>query len=356
MALTRQVLHVERDDLKPGRVLLARDGSRVVVRSTFAPEPGGQPWHASVDWKKHQIAPSHSPAAAVLHLDTDDKDKSYLCSIEHRDYTDAYVGQNVRLTTPADVGPGDIELIERTQLTYDARHRLAVAIEEQRDAEQQKLKRTSTSCFHYDAEDRFLGASFPNAGSCATSGPEQIEDRYVYQADGTLLRKISAEKSIPEPDGKPFITDTARVIVFGPQGQPSAEYADDETGRHYRRSLASNANDSQYHAIKVIGSPAALDLRRLLNGKAPGFWQFYSMPSGIANSGDGRIGDRYLVASGDKPVIDEREREKVWKALIRRDQDMVLEAQGVFLLVPEVSPALWASCMNPRLENEAACP
>jgi len=246
-------------------------------------------------------------------------------------------------------------VIEQIQLTYDVHHRLAAAIEAQRDAEQQRLKRTSTACFHYDAKDRFLGASFPGAGSCTGSGPEQIQDRYVYQADGTLLRKISAEKSIPEPDGKRFVTDAARVIVFGPQSQPMAEYVTDDSGRHYRRSLAPKANDSQYHAIKVVGSPAVLELRRLLDGTAPGFWQFYSMPSALANSGDGRHETRYLVASGDNREIDSQEREQIWKALSRPDCDMVLEAQGIFLLVPEVSSALWAACMNPSLESREAC-
>lgn len=177
----------------------------------------------------------------------------------------------------------------------------------------------------------------------------------MYQADGELLRKISAEKSLLTPEGESFVTDAARVTVFGSQGQPTAEYAADDIGRHYRRSLAPQLNDSQYHAIKVINSPAALDLRRLLDAKAPGFWQFYSMPSSIANSGDGRNDPRYLVASGDAAAIDERERESIWKALSRPDHDMVLEAEGIFLLVPEVSPALWNACMNPQLETRAAC-
>ncbi|XYJ11491.1 hypothetical protein ACSUZJ_05755 [Telluria sp. B2] len=351
----RQVLHVKRDDLKPGRILLGVDGSRVAVRRTLAPEPQSQPWHVRVDWKKHQTEPSHSPTTAVLHLDTDDKGVSYLCRIEIRGYTDAYVERNVGIETPAEVRPSDIEVIEQVQLTYDARQRLAVAVEAQRDATQRALKRTSTACFHYDAKDRFLGASFPDADSCAGFGPEQIRDRYVYQADGSLLRKISGGKSIPEPDGGRFVTDDARIVVFGPQGQPTAEYVTDDSGRHYRRSLAPKANDSQYHAIKVIGSPAALELRRLLDGKAPGFWQFHSIPSAIANSGDGRNETRYIVASGDIADINSQDRVEIWKALSRPDHDMVLEAQGIFLLVPEVSPALWEACMNPQLESREAC-
>jgi hypothetical protein len=351
-----QALYIKRDDLKPGRVLLGLDGSRVVVRRTLAPEPGKQTWYARVDWEKYQIAPSHSPAIAVLRLDADEKGRRYLCSIETRDYTDAYVERSVGNETPAAVRPEDIEVIELTQFAYDAHHRLIAAIESQRDAEQRKLKPTSTACFHYDAKDRFLGASFSDAGLCAQSGSEQIQDRYVYQADGVLLRKISIEKSTIGLDGNPFVTNVARVTVFGPQGQPMAEYVHGDSGRRYRRSLALKANDSKYHAIKVVGSPASLDLNSLQDGKAAGLWQLFSMPSSVANANDGLYDDRYLVARDDKLDIDRRQRERIWKALSRPDQDMVLVAQGVFLLVPEVSTAIWAACMNPRLDSRAACP
>lgn len=354
-ALAGQLIHVKRDDLKPGRVLLGLDGSRVVVDRALAPEPHREPWHARVAWIKYQIAPSHSPAAAVLHLDTDSNGRRYLCRIELRDYTDAYVARAAQTRTRADNGPGDIEVIARTQLAYNARHRLASALQMERDVEQKKLKRTSTACFHYDAMDRFLGASLPDTESCAGSGPEQIQDRYVYRADGALLRKISAEKSMLEPDGKRFVTDAARIVVFDPQGQPLAEYAEDEAGHRYRRSLAPKTDDSKYHAIKVVGSPASLDLNRLQDGKAAGLWQLYSMPSSIANSIDGLYDDRYLVARGETLSFDKRERERIWKALIRPDHDMVLQAQGLFLLVPEVSPSSWAACMNPRLETREAC-
>jgi hypothetical protein len=211
-APARQVLHVARDNLRPGRVLIGLDGSRVVVRRTRESESGVQPWYARVDWKKHQITPSHSPAAAVLHLDTDDKGARYLCRIEIRSYTDAYVERNAGVKKPVEVRPGDVEVIERTQLTYDAHHRLAAAIEAQHDAEHKGLKRTNTACFHYDARDRFLGASFSDAGSCAGSGPEQIQDRFVYEANGTLLRKISAEKA--------FSSLTASALLLIPRALP----------------------------------------------------------------------------------------------------------------------------------------
>jgi hypothetical protein len=350
------VLHVKRSDLKPGSVLLGLDGGRVTVPSTLFPEPGGAPWHARVDWEKHKVAPGHSPAAALLYLDAAQQGKRALCRIDVRDFTEEYIQRNLTAKPPTVPGPADLAVFERSELRYDGGARLVSVIEHARDDSSKALQRKQTACFHYNAMDRYLGASLPDADGCAGSGPEQIQDRYVYQADGALLRKVSAEKRMPGLDGKPFVTDAAQVTVFDGKGQPSAEYVEDDAKRHYRRSLGGKRDDGKYRAVKVVGSAAALDLRRLVDSKTPGFWQFYSMPSTVANNGNNDNDQRYLVASGDQPAIGKSERDAVWKALARPDHDMVLEAQGMFLLVPEVSAPLWKACMSPQVDTRAACP
>jgi len=336
--------------------LLGLDGSRVVVEKELGPEPGAQPWHARVNWEKHQVAPSYSPTVAVLYRKRESGSKSYLCKIEMRDYTSAYKERNAGNKVPAYVRSIDIEVVEQIQLTYDTRHRLSMIVEYQREAGKSELAQRRIACFYYDVKDQFLGVSFLQAGSCTSSGVDQIQNRYVYRADGLLLREISAEKNIFEPGSTGPSVNLARVTLFDSDRRPKAEYVKSDDGRVYRRSLAANKNDSQYHAIKIISLRIDFDLQYLLGSQAQGLWQFYSMPSANANIGDGRMTDRYLIARGESVSIDQQERERLWNALRRPDYDLVLEAQGVFLLVPEVSSAIWSACTNPLFMTIDACP
>lgn len=352
-------LHVRRDEVKPGRVLLGRDGARIGVKDTLAPvaasEPGaGLPWQERVDWKKHEIGASHSAAAAALFFDTDEQGKRYLCRIEKRAVTEAYSRRNSNAAPAAVPEPADIRVVERTDLRYDARNRLGSVVNWQWDGA--RLKRNDTACFHYDQAGRYIGTSSPDAASCTGPGPARIAERYVYAGGGKLLRKISIEKRMAGLDGKPFVTSAARVVVYDAQDRPKAEYVEDEARRHYRRSLPGHAPPRDYQAVKLVGSPAAINVNTLLGGESPGFWQFHAIPIALAN-GDDMLGEqKYLIASGDKRAISSAERDQIWQALNRPDHDLRYQGQEVFLLVPDVAAPRWAACMDELRNTPGACP
>ena len=352
-------VHVRRDEIKPGRVLLGARGARIEVKDSFAPvaasEPSaGLPWQERVDWKKHEIAPSHSAAAAVLFFDTDAQGKRYLCRIEKREYTEIYSVRNSSADRPALPGPADVAVFERHHLIYDANKRLGSVVEWQWDGD--RLKRTDTACFHYDQAGRYIGASAPNAASCAATDPAKIADRYVYSGDGKLIRKISIETRYSVQVGEIVSTSAARVVVYDALGAPNAEYVEDEAKRHYRRNLPGHAPPSEYHAVKPVGSPKAIHLRTLLNETAPTFWQFSSIPTASVK-GDGPLSEqKYVIASGDMRAISSTEQDQIWKALNKPNHDLRYEGQGVFLLVPEVGAPRWAACMDYRRNTRDDCP
>ena len=221
--------------------------------------------------------------------------------------------------------------------------------------EQAILKRESSECFYYDKADAYVGASVPAGNGCPADAPIKLDQRYVYQVDGKLLRQINAEKRMPGLYGKPFVTSAARVIIYNEQGEPRAEYAADDAQRYYRRSIAPKDDVTRYHGVIAISSAASIDPRSLSGSAAPGFWQFYSVPSRVVNE-DASNDPRYLLASGDQPAISKADREKVWKALQRPDHDLLFDAQGKFLLVPGTPVTLWKACVNHQLVTRNDCP
>lgn len=352
------VVHVKQGDLKPGSAMLGADGARVTVGATLAPAPGGQPWYTRVDWQKHKVGPSNAPDTAVVYLDADDKGRRYLCRIDTRRLTDSYLQRAGAAKVAPPPGPADVRTEMRSELSYDAQQRIASAVTWRWHDEQAVLKREATACFYYNQTNAYLGAAFPgaDADACAAAAPAQLDQRFVYQGDGKLLRRIDAEKRMPGLDGKPFVTSTARVTIFDEQGEPNAEYVEDDARGHYRRSLAARDDVSKYRAIIPVGTAAAIEPRSLSGGAAPGFWQFYSVPTKVANQKDGINEAQYLLASGERQAISKADREKVWKALQRPGYDLLFDAQGKFLLVPGTPVAVWNTCVNPQLVTRAACP
>ena len=352
-------VHVRRDEIKPGRVLLGRNGARIEVKDSLAPLPAsepsaGLPWQERVDWKKHEIGASHSAAAAVLFFETDEQGKRYLCRIEKREYTETYSQRNSSVDRPAVPGPADVAVFERHHLIYDANKRLGSVVDWQWDGA--RLKRTDTACFHYDREGRYIGASAPDAASCAATDPAKIAERYVYSGDGKLIRKVSIEERMPGLDGKPFVTSAARVVVYDAEGAPNGEYVEDKAKRYYRRNLPGHAAPKDYDAIKPVGSPKAINLRTLLNETAPTFWQFYSIPTAYIKGDDLLDEQKYLIASGDKRAISGAEQDQIWKALNKPSHDLRYEGQSNILLVPEVRAPRWAACMDYRRNTRDDCP
>lgn len=354
------VLHVKQGDLKAGSAMLGADGARVTVGATLTPVPGGQragsqPWYTRVDWQKHNIGPNNAPDTAVVYLDTDGKGRRYLCRIDTRRLTDTYLQRAGAAKAPPP-GPADVRTEMRSVLSYDAQQRLASAVTWRWHDEQAVLKREATACFYYNQRNAYLGAAFPDADGCAASAPVHLDQRFVYQSDGKLLRRIDAEKRMPGLDGKPFVTSAARVIIYDEQGEPNAEYVEDDARRHYRRSLAPRDDVSKYRAVILVSSAAAIEPRSLPDGAAPGFWQFYSVPTRVANEQAGINDAQYLLASGERPAISKADREKVWKALQRPGYDLLFDAQGKYLLVPGTPAPVWNACMNHQLVTRAACP
>lgn len=356
-ALTQ--VHVRRDEIKPGRVLLGHNGARVEVKDSFAPVAASGPgaalaWHELVDWKKHEIATSHSPEAAVLYFDTDQQGKRYLCRIEKRAYTEAYSRRNSNVNRQALPGPADVAVFERHNLIYDASRRLGSVVDWRWDGA--RLARTATACFFHDRAGRYIGASSPDAASCTGSNPAEIVDRYVYSEEGKLIRKISIEERFTVRVGEIASTSAARIVVYDAQGAPIAEYVEDDAKRHYRRNLPGHAAPLDYQKIKPIGSPNAINLKALANEEVPTFWQFSSIPT-AAVKGDGPLSEqKYVIASGDKRAISSTEQDQIWKALSKPNHDLRYEGQGVFLLVPKVGAPQWAACMDYRRITRDACP
>jgi hypothetical protein len=354
-------IYVKNDDLKAGRQLLGLDGSRIRVRDTWPPVPGengasNRPWHTRVDWTSYAQPADDAPSSTVLYFDTDESGTRFPCRVEAREWTEQFLtrsGQSQSLPKPT---AADIRVSALTKLAYDSHGRIAGVIEYRLDDQRAALARTTTECFHYNKTDGFLGASIEEADACTSASPARIQERFVYTADGKLLRRIDSEKTMAGLDGKPFVTREAHVLVFDEQGQPRAEYVENEEKRHYRRNLADKDDLTKYRAIKLIASAKVIDVAAIQAASPPGFWQFFSLPTKVANADDGVNDARYLVASGQNQPVSASDKEKLWDLLNRPGHDLILDAQGRFILVPEILPPVWKACVSLDANTPAACP
>ena len=353
-------VYVKPVDLKAGSALPGLDGSPVVVSDVWRPAPGegrgkSLPWYARVNWGVYH-QPREDLTSSVIYLDADDKGVKYLCRVEARDLTEKTRDRRDKAGQLVRPSAADVRVYELTKIFYDQHSRIEGVAQFVLDDRHLALKREKTECFHYNQTDGFLGAAPSSAETCTGSSPEQIDERYVYTADGKLLRRIDVEKSMPGLDGKPFVVKRAGVVVYSEAGQPIAEYAENEENKRYRRSLAANDDLTRYAGLKVIASANEIDTVAVQGGTLLGFWKIYSLPTKVANTNDDVYENKYSMASGTRTHITSADRARLWAALQKPDHDLMLEAQGKFLLVPEATPVVWKKCINFRVNTVEACP
>ena len=353
-------VYVKPVDLKAGGTLPGLDGSRVVATDAWRPAPGegrgkSLPWQSRVNWDAYP-QPLADLTSSIIYVDADDKGVKYPCRVEARDLTETSRERRDKAGQLVRPGAADVRVYELTKIFYDQRSRIAGVAQFVLDDRHLALKREKTECFHYNRTDGFLGAAPASAETCTASSLEQIEERYVYTEAGKLLRRIDVEKSMPGLDGKPFVVKRAGVVVYSEAGQPIAEYAENEENKRYRRSLAANDDLTRYAGLKVIASANEIDTVAAQGGTLLGFWQIYSLPTKVANANDGVYESKYSVARGTRTHITSADKARLWAALQKQDHDLMLDAQGKFLLVPEATPAVWKKCINYRVNTVETCP